>query len=157
MLRSPAFCWGWTIAVASLASVGCTTMTPSSQREAQKQAATSSAPSSTQCTVDFRPAGKSPDVGNVEIPADASVQQVLEKSKATKRFARMNIELYRQLPNGAWHKMVVEYDRASKKVDAMHDYHVRPGDRLVIIEDTTDIFDDMMTSSFGPLGGFGRK
>jgi hypothetical protein len=157
MLRSPAFCWGWAIAVASLASVGCSMMTPSSQREAQKQAASSSGPSATQCTVDFRPAGKSPDVGNIDIPAEATVQQVLDKAQASKRFSRMNIELYRQLPNGAWHKMVVEYDRASKKVDSMHDYHVRPGDRLVIIEDTTDVFDDMMSSTIGPLGGFNRK
>lgn len=154
MLRSPATYWGWCFAVALLAPVGCSTMRPSAESDAQAHAAAGSVP---QCTIDVRAAGKSPQVGTVDIGEDATVQQVLDKSRVMKKFTRMKLELYRKLPSGDWHKMVVEYDRSSKKVDAMHDYHVRPGDRLVVMEDTSDIFDDMMNSTLGPLGSMGRR
>jgi hypothetical protein len=146
MSRLAALCVGGTLVLALLAGSGCSAM----KWGADKEVADKGPPPGT-CTVDFRPAKKSPQVGNVEITSDATVQQVLDRSKAFGKFSRMKVELFRQLPNGAWHRMVVEHDRGTKKVDPMHDYHVRPGDRVVITEDTTDVIDDMLSENMGPL------
>lgn len=127
---------------------GCTMISASARKEA-----VATQPTATQCTVDFRASKRPPEVSHVDIPADATVQHVLNKSGAFRRFARLKIDLYRQTPQGAWHRMEVEYDRGSKTVETMHDYHMRPGDRLVVAEDTTDGLDDVMKSAAGPLGG----
>jgi len=146
-----AHCLGGILVLMSIASTGCSALKWGKAKEIAP------VEPMCQCTVDFRPAKKKPQVGEIEIPESATVQSVLDKSGAFRKFARMDVELYRQLPNGGWHKMDVEYDRGSKKVDPTTDYHVRAGDRVVITEDTRDILDDMMQSNLGPLGGaFGK-
>ena len=80
------------------------------------------------------------------------VQEALEKSGAHKKFKRFNLELYRPLPGGRWHRMVLEFDRSSRRVPAENDYAISPGDRLIVIEDTSDIFDDIANKVLAPLG-----
>jgi hypothetical protein len=48
----------------------------------------------------------------------------------------------------------VPVDPVKDKIDFAHDYHVQPGDMLVVKEDTSDMIDDM-TRGFIPAGAFG--
>jgi hypothetical protein len=80
------------------------------------------------------------------------VQEALEKSGAAKGFKRFNLELYRPLAGDRWHRMVLEYDRSNRRVPAENDYALTAGDRLIVIEDTSDIFDDVAQQVLSPLG-----
>jgi hypothetical protein len=71
------------------------------------------------------------------------VQEALEQSGASKKFRRFNLELYRPLPGGRWHRMVLEYDRANRRVPPECDYAMLPGDRIVVVEDISTMFDDV--------------
>jgi hypothetical protein len=80
------------------------------------------------------------------------VQEALEQSGAMKKFKRFELELYRPLPGGRWHRMALEFDRNSHRVPAENDYALSAGDRLIVIEDTSDIFDDIAQKVLAPLG-----
>ena len=61
------------------------------------------------------------------------IQDVLEKSKAAKRFGRVTIQLWRPMPGEAgYQKLDVPFDRAARRVNPGYDYAVHPGDRLEI-------------------------
>jgi hypothetical protein len=105
-----------------------------------------------QCTVELQPAGGKMKLGFLDVTPDSTVQQVLEKTGAHRKFSRVTIELYRKLPNGAWHKMPVDYDLGRKQVDPLHDYNVQAGDRLVVAEDTSSGLEDQMKDQKGALG-----
>ena len=101
--------------------------------------------------VEMRPNGKSAERYKLPLSDDATyVAQVLEKSRAVKRFGRVTIELWRPLASGGHHKLDVLFDRKERVVRPGYDYEIRPGDRLVLIEDTTTVFDDMFDSVLGP-------
>jgi hypothetical protein len=111
-------------------------------------------PSLGQCTVEMRDSDGSAKLKQVDVDANSTVAQVLAKSGGNKKFNRFQAELCRQLPNGKWHKMQVPVDPVKDKIDFAHDYHVQPGDMLVVKEDTSDMIDDM-TRGFIPAGAFG--
>jgi hypothetical protein len=48
--------------------------------------------------------------------------------------------------------MSVEYDPGQRQVDPLHDYHVQPGDRVVVTEDTTSGIEDLMKDQKGTFG-----
>ncbi len=48
--------------------------------------------------------------------------------------------------------MKIDYNIRGRQVESSTDYHVQPGDRLIVKEDTSTIIDDMLKSSLGPLG-----
>ena len=68
------------------------------------------------------------------------------------KFRRMDLELYRPLPNGGWHKMRLEYDRGNKQVPPEFDYSLLPGDRVIVTEDPRTIVDDILERAMQPLG-----
>jgi hypothetical protein len=111
-----------------------------------------SSPAPGQCSVELKAAGGATKVGHLDLAPDATVQSVLEKTKANSKYSRATVELYRKLPSGEWHKMPVEYDSGAKKVDPLHDYHVQPGDRVVVSEDTTSGLEDLFTEQKGTFG-----
>ena len=80
------------------------------------------------------------------------VQEALEQSGAAKKFKRFDLELYRPLPGGRWHRMALEFDRSNHRVPAENDYAISAGDRLLVIEDTSDVFDDIVQGVLAPLG-----
>lgn len=71
----------------------------------------------------------------------------LQQSGAVKKFGRVKIELVRPLPSGGWHRMPIEYDRSIRRVPAECDYGILPGDRLIVTEDTGNMFTDMADSA----------
>lgn len=148
MMRSAMLLLGCSIAWTLTMASGCSALRPA----ADKPLATDTGPKQ-ECMVEFRYKKKSPKLQRIEIAEDTTVQTVLKKSGALKKFARMDIEIYRPLPQGGTHRMEVTYDRAAHRVDSMHDYQIRHGDRVVVIEDTSTVIDDVMESNFGPLAG----
>jgi hypothetical protein len=76
----------------------------------------------------------------------------LEQSGAIKRFSRMHVQLQRPLPTGGWHVMELEFDRDLKRIAPEYDYALLPGDRVVVREDTTTAWDDVMVRALKPLG-----
>lgn len=143
--------------IASLASVGCQSgfmarETPTLQ--AQVQPGTGGAPVAPQAKVIVE---MHPDKGEsklVERPLTepTSVQQMLVQSGATKNFRRLTVDLVRPLPTGGYHKIALSYNRESKRMNTESDYALQPGDRLIIIEDTTTMFDDAMQKVGAPFG-----
>jgi hypothetical protein len=62
------------------------------------------------------------------------------------------VELVRPLPSGQFHRILCEYDLGTKRVTPEFDYALLPGDRLVVQEDPSNMFDDMLSSALGPMG-----
>ncbi|MCA9124832.1 MAG: hypothetical protein H6822_32145 [Planctomycetaceae bacterium] len=75
------------------------------------------------------------------------VQNVLVQSRALKHFGRVKMELWRLRPDGqGYHKLDVPFDRKKKMVPPGYDYAIHEGDRLVFMEDESNILDDMLES-----------
>src|SRR4051812_27622890 len=81
---------------------------------AGSQAKAEHGPPPPQCAVELKPSGGASKVAQVEVSESSTVQQVLEKSGAHRKYSRVKVDLCRKLPNGAWHKMEVQYDVTHK-------------------------------------------
>lgn len=102
--------------------------------------------------IEFRADGGRPERKAMPLQGEMHVQDVMQKSGGFRRFGRAQIELARKTPTGNAHKMKVSYDRSSLKVDPQTDYQVKPGDLLIITEDPTNIFTDMLEGAGVPIG-----
>jgi hypothetical protein len=102
--------------------------------------------------VEIRPEKGGPQAVEKELTDQVHVQTALEKTGAAKKFKRMAVELYRPLPNGGWHKMNLEFDPEARRVAPESDYAVLPGDRIIVIQDTKTMLDDIMERTLEPLG-----
>lgn len=103
--------------------------------------------------VELKPDGKPAERYKLPLSEDGTyVAQVLKKSRAVRRFGRVNIELWRPLPNGAGHhKLDVQFNRKQREIPPRFDYAIHPDDRLLIIEDTSTILDDVLESVTSPI------
>ena len=110
------------------------------------------APPPAKYTVEIRPENGKPQAVEKTLTDQTYVQTALEQTGAAKKFQRATIEVFRPLPSGGWHKMNLELDKDTHKVPPEYDYAVLPGDRIVVIEDTTTIMDDVMERALRPLG-----
>ena len=105
-----------------------------------------------QITIEFQSAsGKAEGLAR-PLTGELCVQELLEQTRATKKFRRFNLELYRPLSGGRWHRMMLEYDRASRCVPPESDYGLLPGDRLVVVEDTSTMVDDIANTFLNRAG-----
>ena len=101
----------------------------------------------------FVPAEGNPEQLTRTLSGQMHVQEALDQVGAAKKFRRIQVELVRPLPSGQFHRITCEYDLGTKRVTPEFDYALLPGDRLVVKEDPTNMFDDMLSSALGPLGG----
>ncbi len=162
----------WTLAVAMLvsSSVGCTslklapfsansvTATNSPVEQATATAPTQQTEPTQSCIVEVRSYQGQLKEGQVAITEGMSVQDVLVAIKVDRVFTRMNIELQRSTKKSHQPlKMPVTYDRRKKEVNPAYNYAIRHGDRLLITEDTSNAFDDMMESALSRIGMPGRR
>lgn len=132
----------------ALASSGCHMVSMGPPPTALSAAASQSAERNT-CTVEFRTSGgKVEGSKQIEVSDESHVQEMLSKSGAFKKYSRLNVELVRTTPKGNPHTMSVTVDSAKRRVEPQFDYHVRAGDKLVIIEDPTTALDDVL-DNFG--------
>jgi hypothetical protein len=63
----------------------------------------------------------------------------------------MKVELYRKFPQGGGHRLDIEFDRTNHRIPAVANYAIHPNDRIVVTEDTSTVFDDMLGTLGGPL------
>lgn len=118
-----------------------------------------SAQEARKCAVEIHAEGQKPKRIAVNLEDQTHVQELLDKSGATKQFRRMNVELYRRTPTGKTHKMAVNYSTKDHKVEPQNDYFIQPDDVLVVTEDTSTIVDDMLKRVGGVvpmIGGSGK-
>ena len=93
--------------------------------------------------------------GRVRVPVKPGmvVQDVLEGCGAMDQFSRMTIKLKRQVDGSQGYLPITAvYDHGRNAVRPESNYAIRPGDFLVITEDTATSTDDMVQQMFGPLG-----
>jgi hypothetical protein len=107
-------------------------------------------------TVEVQPAKGKPTAKEQPLAGHLTVQEALEHTKANKKFRKFKLELYRPLPDGRTHSMVLQYDRKNKCVDPEYDYAIQAGDRLVVVEDTSTVLDEMLDAMSVPFGGPSR-
>jgi len=136
---------GWILVSTVFCLSGCAMFNSNGQKQ-------QTGPAPGQCSVELKSASGKVQVGHLDLATDATVQSVLEKTKANRKYSRATVDLQRKLPSGEWHKMGVEYDSAAQRVDPLHDYHVQPGDRVVVTEDTTSGIEDLMKDQKGTFG-----
>ena len=113
---------------------------------------TPDAPPPAKYIVEIRPEQGKPQSVEKTLADQTYIQTALDQTGASKKFKRASIEVFRQLPTGGWHKMNLELDKETHRVPPEFDYAVLPGDRIVVIEDTATIIDDMMERALKPLG-----
>lgn len=101
--------------------------------------------------VEIREDGRQPQLTSLPLPDSMYVQQVLDQSGALRRFRRVRVEIYRQLPEGGGHRLDVVFDKTTHRIPPSSDYSIHPDDRVVITEDRSTILDDMLESIGGPL------
>jgi hypothetical protein len=94
--------------------------------------------------VEFRDTSGRGKTAEFNIEGPLTVHDALQTAQATKQFTRFKVELIRPLPSGGWHRMPIEYDRSIRRVPAECDYAILAGDRLIVTEDTGNIWTDMM-------------
>ncbi|MCC9605069.1 hypothetical protein LOC68_24810 [Blastopirellula sp. JC732] len=83
----------------------------------------------------------------------ATVQTAIEASRANRKFSRFHVAVSRlpAYPGAPPQKLVSGYDHVGKQVPMEYDYSLRPGDRVVILKDTSNSMDDMFGSVLNPL------
>lgn len=111
-----------------------------------------SAPPAAKYVVEIRPHNDKPQAVEKTLSETMHVQNALEVTGALKKFDRAKVDVYRQLPAGGWHKMNLEFDKDHHRIPPEYDYAVLPGDRIIVTEDTTTVWDDMMERTLKPLG-----
>jgi hypothetical protein len=114
------------------------------------------APSHGTVTVEVRESGEQGKAHEMELRGLTHVQDAVAFSKAQRKFGRLFVTLYRQNPQGQWHKMDCRYEIAKKRISPEFDYALQPGDRVVIEEDQSTLIDDMLQTATSPLGSLRR-
>ena len=144
----------WQMGMAAMAALllsGCAAVnTGGAQSLPVPEAAATAAPGSTaSITMEIRPAGKKPEMTQLQLDNGTTVQQALEKARLIQRFRRMNVEIMR-VAGDQRAKLDVKYDHTKAQVNQLYDYALHPGDHLIVAQDTSTALDDML-ESLGPL------
>ena len=124
----------WQMGMAAMAALllsGCAVMnTGGAQSLPVPEAAATAAPGSTaSITMEIRPAGKKPEMTQLQLDNGTTVQQALEKAKLVQRFRRMNGEIMR-VAGDQRAKLDVKYDHTKAQVNQLYDYALHPGDQV---------------------------
>ena len=144
MSSGVAYRLGWIPLLAAFSLVGC------AMPNFGKQPVKTDGPPPPQCTVEYKPVSGKPSAANVNLAENDTVAQVVKRVGAERKYSRMKVALQRQLPSGQWHNMDIKIE--GNRIDPLHDYHVQAGDRVVVSEDPSDMFDDMMKAGLGSIG-----
>jgi hypothetical protein len=110
------------------------------------------APGEPAFTMVIDPALGKTDAYPVPLENPISVQQALVETGTLYYFRRQKLFVERQVPEaGRSLRMPVKFDYGAGAVTPDTDYALLPGDRLIVSEDTTTIFDQAMEEIGGPL------
>jgi hypothetical protein len=113
--------------------------------ELPEQAAAPVGAATASITIEVRPDGKRAEINQIPLNGAPRIQEVLEQTKLVKRFRRMDIVLMR-VGGDERHKLDSRYDHSKGWVNPLYDYQLHPGDHLVVTEDTSNVFDDVLGS-----------
>ena len=102
-------------------------------------------------TLEIRPSGNRSEARQIPLTGAMRIQDVLDQTGLPQRFKRMDLYVMR-VAGDQRHKLDSKYSYKSGIVNPLYDYSLRPGDHLVVIEDTRNMFDDMLGSLGGPVG-----
>lgn len=108
------------------------------------------------CTVEFQDADGTPKGSSEwDVGEETIVSEILRRSGTFRRYNRVMVDLHRKLPNGQRHRMEITVDKVKQRPEPHEDYHVRPGDKLIVTHDPRNILDDMLNQASGGLIGRG--
>ncbi len=133
---------------------GCTALQADSslglQTSGLMEGAAEEAPAAT-ISLEVRPAGRrEPEMQQIPMHSLMHVQDLLEHTGLNRRFRRMGLHVMRPT-GGDMVRMKVRFSHETGRVDPLFDYALRPGDHVVVIEDTSTVLDDMLDSLPNPL------
>lgn len=134
--------------IASLLT-GCTSVFPKLDSKSITADVESTAPSTANYYVEMHPTLGKPKVFQGEISKPTTVQIALEESGALKNFSKMKVDVHRLLPNGATHKLPVEFKKNKKIVKYEQDYALHPNDRVVVQAESNSPIDKFVSQVFG--------
>jgi len=144
----------WQMGMASMAVLllsGCSVMDIGGKQTLPlPEAAAMAAPApGASITMEIRPAGRKPEMVQLQLDNGTTIQQALEKAGLVKRFRRMKIEVMR-VTGEQRAKLDAKYDHTKAQVNPLYDYALHPGDHLIVAQDTATTLDDML-ESISPL------
>lgn len=147
--------WRWTWVLSALAIVSGCAMTgkiPSlPQADAQSAAHPPLPPDAPQVTVEIHPTDGTPARQSIPWREGMVVQDALLQTGTVEQFKRMRLQVDRKLPGGQRHKLSANYIPGRRRVSPDTDYALFPNDRIVALEDSSSMLDDMF-SGLAPFG-----
>jgi hypothetical protein len=140
-----------------LASFGCATFSGNTALDLAEMPGEPKVADLARCFLVFQPISGRPEVVEVPLEENATVQTALDHVRADKRFRRMKIHVLRRAATsgrgpGQLQKMNVEYDTRRDAVVVEYDYALHPNDRIIIEEDPSTVVDDMLRGVAGRMG-----
>jgi hypothetical protein len=132
---------GWFLVVIALS--GCASLKLGKNDHPVADAAATYPPPAT-VAIEFTAAGGKKKVQEVPIEKGTTVGDVLDKTKANRKFRRSTVAIQRTAPGGIPHKMPIEFSNDSHRVGHSTNYDLHPNDRILITEDTSTILDDLI-------------
>ncbi len=116
----------WQMGMASMAVLllsGCSVMDIGGKQTLPlPEAAAMAAPGpGASITMEIRPAGRKPEMVQLQLDNGATIQQALEKAGLVKRFRRMKIEVMR-VTGEQRAKLDAKYDHTKAQVNPLYDY-----------------------------------
>lgn len=133
----------FTLAVAAIASLtGCTNLGGLSGFSLGQSGEPAITGPNGVCTVEVYDGGK-PTTTSVPLTAESRVQDVLESCSASKRFAKMKVQVVRQSPRHPEEqvRLSCQFDPKSRRISMETDYALMSGDRIVVVEDNSSKLD----------------
>ncbi|MFO0913356.1 MAG: hypothetical protein U0795_10390 [Pirellulales bacterium] len=106
--------------------------------------------------VEMNPLVGKPRQTTIILEEGMTVQTALEKSKASRRYANMELVLVRQSDQngGAPHRMGARWNPQKRQVSIDTDYSLSPGDVLIVNQQAAEsLGEKMFNSVLGPIGG----
>ena len=100
--------------------------------------------------VEMHPNIGKPKLYRGKISEPTTVQQALEISGAMDEFSRIQVDVYRQLPDGRPLKLPVELKKG-KQVRYEQDYSLHPNDRIIVRPKSSSPLDKLVDQVFGEL------
>lgn len=144
------FCQFAIVTLIACLLTGCTSVFPKlDANQIAAEAGSPAAASTANFFVEMHPIVGKPKVYQSEISKPTRVQEALEASGALKNFSKMQVDVYRQLPNGVTHKLPVEFKKNKKVVKYEQDYALHPNDRVVVRAAANSPLDKFVDQVFG--------
>ncbi len=133
---------------------GCTTLDPSRMTGMFGTAAKEPPPpqpSGPTIVVEFHsPESSKVEVKKLPLTDGMTIQDAVDQLRAGKHFRRCHIDLMRTAPQSTEpHKMEIAWDNGKHRVAFSTNYALYPNDRIMIIEDTETVLDDMVNTLMG--------